>query len=93
MKKNSSLASFKDVQKQNCQANLAAELQRLLMLCPVAQREGMEQEFSRFQNLFDRYLKESGDKIDWEKINPPPKDRVSCCCLSSVFLCWHDEMS
>eukprot|EP01135_Chromosphaera_perkinsii_P005021 Nk52_evm19s310 gene=Nk52_evmTU19s310 len=76
MKKNSSLASFKDIQKQNCQANLAAELQRLLMLCPQAQREGMENEFQRFQMLFDRYLKESGEKIDWEKINPPPADRI-----------------
>eukprot|EP00126_Sphaerothecum_destruens_P000414 Sdes_comp10468_c0_seq2m2171 len=76
MKKVDSLASFKDIQKQNCQGNMAKELQRLVLLAPPASRPHLENEFSRFQTLFERYLDETGETIDWAKINPPPDEKV-----------------
>ena len=39
------------------------------------------QEFKRnfdgFQHLFSRFIKESGQGVEWDKISPPPKDKVN----------------
>ena len=38
--------------------------------------QGTKETFTQFEALFDQYLGEKGDKVDWAKIKPPPKEMV-----------------
>ena len=47
-----------------------------LILCIVCFQR-IEQEFDQFQQLFDRFLTETGPSVDWEKIRLLPDEAVS----------------
>lgn len=38
----------------------------------------MKRNCDLFASLFDQYLEERGEKLEWSKIKPPPKGTVRC---------------
>lgn len=37
----------------------------------------MNKQLTNFNELFERYLEETGPSVVWSKIKPPPKESVS----------------
>lgn len=56
--------------------SLQKELNKLLLTAPPSQQEGIKTEFSGFERLFKRYLSDTTSEINWQKIEPLPKEAV-----------------
>lgn len=50
-------------------------------------QQGVEKEFNDFNQLFGRYLRETGPSVVWSKIHPPPQGSVSLFVfMTTLFL-------
>lgn len=70
------MADFVDHQKKITLDHLAQELLKLLQTAPTGYSNGYNQEFSGFERLFRRFLLESGNAIQWDKIERLPDNAV-----------------
>jgi UTP--glucose-1-phosphate uridylyltransferase len=75
-RKISSTTEFKELTKKDAQLQLAQELDKLLRTSNTIERQQSEHEFKGFQQLFMKYLQGVGPSVQWEKIEPLPKDAV-----------------
>lgn len=76
MQRSKSIVEFQQLMRQDAQAALRSELDRLLDKAKDEDKSYLTDEFSQFHNLFERFLQERGPSIIWEKINPPPKGMI-----------------
>ena len=71
---------FKELTKRDAERSLAIELEKLKKTgnLPELQAHMIDKEFSGFQRLFNKFLAaDSGDAIEWERIEKLPADAVS----------------
>lgn len=59
---------FKHQTKREAQIQLSHELERLLQTCPPHLREEVQQDFEGFEKLFARFIADSGQAVEWERI-------------------------
>lgn len=59
---------FKHQTKREAQIQLSHELERLLHTCPPHLREEVQQDFEGFEKLFARFIADSGQAVEWERI-------------------------
>lgn len=71
-----SLEEFKDAIQKDAVSRMHQDIVRLSKLTPEKDRKEMDRNFSGFEKLFRQYVHESGHKVDWAKINPPPKGTI-----------------
>ena len=64
--------------RQDAQAALRSELDRLIDNAQAEDKDYFANEFNSFANLFERFLQERGPSVEWEKIRPPAEGMVSC---------------
>ncbi|KAK3092514.1 hypothetical protein FSP39_003841 [Pinctada imbricata] len=67
---------FIELTMKDAEKAMNMELQKLIHTAPPGQQEGVRREFDGFEQLFGRYLKETGQPIVWDKINLLPDDAV-----------------
>ncbi|XP_055350512.1 UTP--glucose-1-phosphate uridylyltransferase-like isoform X2 [Paramacrobiotus metropolitanus] len=65
-----------DHQKQTSLDSLSQELQKLLQTSPSGKASAFETDFVGFERLFRRFLLESGNAIQWTKIDKLPDNAV-----------------
>ncbi|KAK3580388.1 hypothetical protein CHS0354_001508 [Potamilus streckersoni] len=71
-----SYQDFKERTRHDCQKAMNRELEKLVLTAPSSVQENVRKEFEDFKELFDRYLRETGPSIDWDKIKLLPDDAV-----------------
>jgi len=86
MQRSKSIVEFQQLMRQDAQAALRTELDKLIDAAEESDKEFFNNEFSAFANLFERFLQERGPSIEWNKIRPPREgmikpysDMVSAC--------------
>ncbi|KAM7356908.1 UDP-glucose pyrophosphorylase isoform 1-T1 [Cochliomyia hominivorax] len=67
---------FHEVTKRDALRSLENDLDRLLQTAEPEKRPVLQQEMSRFSDLFGRFLQEEGPSIDWNKIQKLPENAV-----------------
>ncbi|XP_046808455.1 UTP--glucose-1-phosphate uridylyltransferase [Lucilia cuprina] len=67
---------FHEVTKRDALRLLENDLDRLLQTAEPNDRPALQQEMSRFSDLFGRFLQEEGPSIDWNKIQKLPENAV-----------------
>ena len=77
MQRSKSIVEFQQLMRQDAQAALRSELDRLIDNADKDDREYFANEFNSFANLFERFLQERGPSIEWEKIRPPAEGMVN----------------
>ena len=77
MQRSKSIVEFQQLMRQDAQAALRSELDRLIDNADKDDREYFANEFTNFANLFERFLQERGPSIEWEKIRPPAEGMVN----------------
>ncbi|PAA84527.1 hypothetical protein BOX15_Mlig028647g3 [Macrostomum lignano] len=60
--------SFKKLTQTDAESVMRRELQHLLETCDEADRPHMASQLDAFTEIFERYLKEAGSEIDWNRI-------------------------
>lgn len=68
---------FIEITKKDAEQRLQLDLERLLEKASDFDRPKFKKEFDGFHRLFDRFLRESGPSIDWNKIEKLPSNAVS----------------
>jgi UTP--glucose-1-phosphate uridylyltransferase len=66
----SELMKFKTLTQQNHSTELAKEMNALLLTAPESEKKEITKEFNGFQRLFEKYLVDQQNAIEWEKIEP-----------------------
>jgi len=69
--------------RQDAQAALRTELDKLIDAADESDKEFFNNEFSAFANLFERFLQERGPSVEWDKIRPPREGMVSSVLFSN----------
>ncbi|CAG5132915.1 unnamed protein product [Candidula unifasciata] len=59
---------FRDAMRKDAQSALNKELSKLLMTSPEGMQQRVKKEFEEFENLFGRFLRESGPSVEWDKM-------------------------
>jgi hypothetical protein len=77
MQRSKSIVEFQQLMRQDAQAALRSELDRLIDNAQPDDKDFFANEFNSFANLFERFLQERGPSIEWEKIRPPAEGMVS----------------
>ena len=77
MQRSKSIVEFQQLMRQDAQAALRSELDRLIDNADKEDRDYLANEFTSFANLFERFLQERGSSIQWENIKPPAEGMVS----------------
>lgn len=72
----STMGDYANIQKQTTIDSLAQELQNLMQTAPSEKAEIFKKEALGFQQLFSRFLLETGSAIQWGKIEPLPSSAV-----------------
>uniref|UniRef100_A0A1B6MUL7 UTP--glucose-1-phosphate uridylyltransferase n=1 Tax=Graphocephala atropunctata TaxID=36148 RepID=A0A1B6MUL7_9HEMI len=67
---------FLEVTKRDAESRLKLDLDRLLDTAPEFERPKFKKEFDGFQQLFDRFLRETGPPLVWNKIEKLPPGSV-----------------
>ena len=80
MQRSKSIVEFQQLMRQDAQAALRSELDRLIDNADKEDRDYLANEFNSFANLFERFLQERGPSIEWENIKPPAEGMVSSKC-------------
>lgn len=68
--------NFKELTNKDAPAQLAIELEALLEPVQEPQKTRIVNEWKGFQNLFEKFLGGKGPSINWDKIEPLPRDAV-----------------
>lgn len=76
---------FHEVTKRDALDRLRAELDKLVDSAEESKKQSCRVEFDGFTRLFDRYLRESGPSVDWDKIQLLPEGAVSLFSLYKYF--------
>jgi len=71
MQRSKSIVEFQQLMRQDAQAALRSELDRLNDNANKEDQAYFANEFNSFANLFERFLQARGPSIDWELIKPP----------------------
>ena len=61
------------------------ELDRLQATAPEPLRETVRQEFAGFKDLFQRFLKEGGPSLDWDRIQKLPDNAVYIYIIYFIY--------
>ena len=80
-----SIVEFQQLMRQDAQAALRSELDKLIDAADENDKEFFNNEFNAFANLFERFLQERGPSVEWEKIRPPREGMVRTAHLSSFL--------
>ncbi|KPP62123.1 hypothetical protein Z043_119708 [Scleropages formosus] len=72
----SRMAQFQEVMRQQLEASMDKELEKLLSVTEGADVEVARKDFEGFKKLFHRFLQAKGPSVDWAKIHRPPEDSV-----------------
>ncbi|KAL5008622.1 hypothetical protein ScPMuIL_014203 [Solemya velum] len=75
-RRTSSDITFKELTRRDAQAAMNKELLKLLNTAPAGLQERTKKEFDAFENLFARFLRETGPSVEWDKIKLLPDDAV-----------------
>ncbi|XP_012941896.1 UTP--glucose-1-phosphate uridylyltransferase [Aplysia californica] len=67
---------FREAMRKDAQSAMNKELNKLLATAPPGQQEKVRKEFDSFENLFARFLRESGPSVEWEKLKLLAPDAV-----------------
>merc|ERR1711962_1714297 len=76
MQRSKSIVEFQQLMRQDAQAALRSELDRLIDNADKEDRDYFANEFNSFANLFERFLQERGPSIEWENIRPPREGMI-----------------
>jgi len=76
MQRSKSIVEFQQLMRQDAQAALRSELDRLIDNADKEDRDYFANEFNSFANLFERFLQERGPSIEWENIKPPAEGMI-----------------
>ena len=68
--------------RQDAQAALRSELDRLNNNANPEDQDYFANEFNSFANLFERFLQARGPSIEWEQIKPPAEGMVNSALIS-----------
>ncbi|KAM8809363.1 UTP--glucose-1-phosphate uridylyltransferase-like isoform 1-T1 [Eudromia elegans] len=71
-------SQFQEVIRQELEYSMKVELDKILATAPSNELEHTKKDLEGFKKLFHRFLQEKGPSVDWEKIQRPPEDSVSC---------------
>uniref|UniRef100_A0A8D0CL87 UTP--glucose-1-phosphate uridylyltransferase n=1 Tax=Scleropages formosus TaxID=113540 RepID=A0A8D0CL87_SCLFO len=71
-----SMAQFQEVMRQQLEASMDKELEKLLSVTEGADVEVARKDFEGFKKLFHRFLQAKGPSVDWAKIHRPPEDSI-----------------
>ena len=85
MQRSKSIVEFQQLMRQDAQAALRSELDRLIDNADKEDRDYFANEFNSFANLFERFLQERGPSIEWENIKPPAEGMVSTKLTETIF--------
>lgn len=75
-RKHSDSTEFKEMSKADAQAHLSQELDKLCRTASAAERDTVQAEFQGFQRLFQKFVKDTGPAVVWERIQPVPENAV-----------------
>lgn len=67
---------FIEVTKRDAQSRLQVEIERLLTTVPPPKQEATKKELDGFSKLFDRFLRETGPSVNWDRIEKLPGGAV-----------------
>lgn len=67
---------FRDAMRKDAQSAMNKELNKLLSTAPNVFQEQVRKEFDGFENLFARYLRETGPSVEWEKLQTLAPDTI-----------------
>lgn len=67
---------FMELKLRDTRESLDAELEKLIKTAPPQIKMHTREEFEEFQDLFKKYLINIGNKVNWDKIKPPPDERI-----------------
>jgi len=67
---------FRDAMRKDAQSAMNKELNKLLTTCQPGQQEQVRKEFDGFEGLFNRFLRESGPSVEWDKLKLLAPDAV-----------------
>ncbi|CAL1541637.1 unnamed protein product [Lymnaea stagnalis] len=67
-KRTPSDVEFRDAMRKDAQSAMNKELNKLLTTAPPGMQEQVRKEFDGFENLFGRFLRETGPSVEWEKL-------------------------
>lgn len=73
---NSGTFEFKELTKKDAKQQLNLELEKLLLTATECQKDIGRKEFDGFQQLFSKFIQESGTSISWNKIQKLSKGAV-----------------
>ena len=59
------------------QTQLAHELGKLMNTCPAPHKDATQKDFEGFEQLFSRFINESGPSVLWDNIQKLPEAAVS----------------
>ncbi|XP_055878408.1 UTP--glucose-1-phosphate uridylyltransferase-like isoform X2 [Biomphalaria glabrata] len=75
-KRTPSDAEFRDAMRKDAQSAMNKELNKLLTTAPPGWQEQGRKEFDGFENLFGRFLRETGPSVEWEKLKLLPPEAI-----------------
>lgn len=67
---------FKELMRRDALAGMHKELQKLVKTAEPKSQEKCHLEMDQFEQLFSRYLQETGPSVNWDKIKPIPDDLI-----------------
>lgn len=76
LERRQSVMEFQQLMKNDAQAALTSELEKLSMTTMPDRREETRKNFEGFQHLFQTFLLKSGPSVVWDKIKPPPEGAI-----------------
>lgn len=68
---------FIELTKRDAENRLQLDLEKLLEQASDYEKPKFQREFEEFRKLFDRFLRETGPSITWNKIEKLPEGAVS----------------
>ena len=67
---------FKDLTKRDAMGHMKADIERLVQTAESSKRDQVRENLNGFLNLYEKFLKQDGTTVNWEKIEKLPKDAV-----------------
>ena len=85
-KRSQSIVEFQQLMRQDAQAALRSELDRLIDNANAEDQSYFSNEFNSFANLFERFLQARGPSVEWDKIKPPAEGMVKKLTIFQVLI-------
>lgn len=67
---------FKDLTKRDAMSHMKDDVEKLISTVPPEEKDNAKHNFNGFLHLYEKFLKQSGNTVDWNKIEKLPKDAV-----------------